>query len=151
MAVVSTGELSVSGPNFVTPFAPGGLVPFITTIGSSDFQKKNAPDLILQFDFGLNIRLTFPGSPKFLTQLSSYMPRSRTPVDRFGLFVPLAYCLRASNKVSASTLFSIHDGALSLHFRCGLQHPCLRFAVVVTFHLARLGTLPVLVTMAVAR
>jgi len=30
--------------------------------------------------------------------------------------------------------------------RCGLQTPCLRFALVVTFQLARLGTVPVLAT-----
>jgi hypothetical protein len=131
-------------PNFVTPFAPQELPCFNATTRSSDFQKKNASDLVVKLDFDLNIHLTFPGSPKFPTQPIGCMPRSRTPVDRFGLFLPPACCLRTSNKVSASTLCSIHDGAQSLHFRCGLQPLCLRFATVVTSHPARLDTTLVL-------
>ncbi len=131
-------------PNFVTPFAPQILLCFITTTRSSDFQKKNASGLVVKLDFDLNIHLTFPGSPKFLTQPVDYMPRSRTPVDRFGLFLPPACCLRTSHKVSASTLCSLNDGAQSLHSRCGLQPLCLCFATVVTFRPARLDTTPVL-------
>lgn len=130
-------------PNFVTPFAPQKLLCFSATTRPSDFQKKNASDLVVKLDFDLNIHLTSPGSPKFLTQPTGYMPRSRTPVDRFGLFLPPACCLRTSHKVSASTLCSAYDGAQLLHLRCGLQPLCLRFATVVTFHPARLDTTPV--------
>jgi hypothetical protein len=82
VSIVSTLGLSVCGPNFVNPLAPGALLPFNATMGSSDFQKKNALKLVVKLASSLNIRLTFPGSPKFLTQLIGYMPRSRTPVDR---------------------------------------------------------------------
>ncbi len=127
-------------------FAPCTLLHLIATTTSSDFQKKNASDLVVKLDFDLNIHLTFPGSPKFLTYLVDHMPRSRTPVDRCSLFQELACRLRTLNTVSASTLCSIHDGALSLHLRCGLWSFCLRFTLVVTFQLARLDTTPVLVT-----
>jgi hypothetical protein len=66
VAVVSTDGLSVCGPNFVNPFAPCALPPFIATMDSSDFQKKNESCLVVKLDFDLNIPLTFPGSPKFL-------------------------------------------------------------------------------------
>ena len=82
----SSTKLSLCGSTFVPPFAPRELPRFFTTMRASDFQKKNEPSLISRFDFGLNIPLTSPGSPKFLTRLSIYMPRSRTPVGRYPLF-----------------------------------------------------------------
>ena len=119
---MSVMKFSVCSSTFVNPFAPCALLHFFATMSSSDFQKKNASNLIFKFDFDFNIRLTFPGSPKFLTQLDCYMPRSRTPVDRYFLFQKLAYCLRAPYTVSASTLCSIYLTVL-YHFKlslCGL-------------------------------
>jgi hypothetical protein len=78
-------EFVVCGPNFVIPFAPRALPRFIATTESSDFQEKNESCLVVKLDFDLNIPLTFPGSPKFLTQLIDDMPRPRTPVDRLKL------------------------------------------------------------------
>ncbi len=49
-------------------------------------------------------------------------------------------CLRHSNKGSASTLCSLFVGAQSLHLRYGLLSSCLRFATVVAFRYAKLGT-----------
>lgn len=104
---MSVMKLSVCSSTFVNPFAPCALPHFITTTGSSDFHEKNASDLILlKFDFDFNILLTFRGSPKFLAQLISYMPRSRTPVNRYFLFQKFACCLRSYNTVSAFTLCS---------------------------------------------
>ncbi len=70
---------------------------------------------------------------------------------RIGLSVSAPFvwrCLNSRANFSVSTPTGSPEavnhvrfrGYLSVHFRSGLQAPCLRFAVTVTRHHARLGT-----------